>query len=129
MGLAAKHEKEITKYMKMALLPIQTHVTSATTTAKAGRWQVSDTPRTDAEVFDHEDYDSHPTMVLTARVVPADFARGLERELAEARKALKEAMEWCKPCNYDTPTWKRWESALRKQETMETENVQRQTKA
>lgn len=41
---------------------------------------------------------------------------GILRGTAEAKAdelhaCLKEAMEWCKPCNYDRQPWLRWASA------------------
>ena len=61
---------------------------------------MSDTPRTDAETWrdemDHVDTDYTFAQSIT---VSADFARQLERELAEARKqrdTLAEALEECK---------------------------------
>lgn len=35
----------------------------------------------------------------------------LERQLAETHACLKEAMEWCKPCNYEHEPWLRWAKA------------------
>lgn len=51
---------------------------------------MSDTPRTDAEEvrFNHVDaFDDR-------RTIPADFARQLERELAEANQRIRELTEW-----------------------------------
>ncbi len=34
-----------------------------------------------------------------------------EAKADELHACLKEAMEWCKPCNYDRQPWLRWASA------------------
>lgn len=47
---------------------------------------MSETPRTDAKHVAEENYDCHEFLV------PADFARQIERELAEARAELARAM-------------------------------------
>ena len=39
-------------------------------------------------------------------------AKALVAEIAEVRACLHEAMEWCKPVNYESPQWKRWTAAL-----------------
>ena len=47
----------------------------------------------------------------TDAVAEAQKAR---KQMDELRACLKEAMEWCKPCNYDHEPWLRWAKALSK---------------
>ena len=83
---------------------------------------MGDTPRTDALLASK----TEPVTAVT------EFMRTLERELAamtaekmkyraralhaesqldELHACLKEAMEWCKPCNYEREPWLRWAKA------------------
>jgi len=59
----------------------------------------SDTPRTDAKEWITQDEVDDPVLawrVLDVRVVAADYARELERELAAMQKQRDEARrEWC----------------------------------
>ena len=44
----------------------------------------------------------------TEAVAEAQKAR---KQMDELHACLKEAMEWCKPCNYEHETWLRWAKA------------------
>ena len=60
---------------------------------ESGRWKekgkpMSDTPRTDAAVLDY-----HGMVMEENGCVPAEFARGLERELAAQRDLFKREVE------------------------------------
>lgn len=66
-----------------------------------------DTPRTLIQVKEADGYRTE----TEAMAHMVDFCKQLELETRELRLCLTEAMEWCKPCNYTSVTWRRWAAA------------------
>ena len=47
----------------------------------------------------------------TIKAIKAE-AQKARKQMDELHACLKEAMEWCKPCNYEHEPWLRWAKAL-----------------